>query len=276
MRRGAESPVYLRLFTSYVDVKYTMSEPRGSSSSVGVPVHVLLPSHSHSFNVHDLSSDATVADLKHAISEQCIGRPQVSGQRIIMQGRVLTDAESIVRSILRYLPYLLLTRSVQPHTEPRVVHLAVHPAAWTTTPPSSPRRTTAGLPTASSASISIAPVVAAPPSNEPPLPLTLQLSSLPTEFITHLHANALRILYGQAATPWPGPNDVSHARRVARTVIKYAGLGWPPILEEDLPFDVEPSKGVQYTSIVVECVTLIVLAVLALTISFAVVYPIWH
>lgn len=170
----------------------------------------------------------------------------------------------------------LNNENVQPHTEPRVVHLAVHPAAWTTTPPPSPRRTATGLPAVSSASISIAPIAAGPPSNEPPLPLTLQLSSLPTEFITHIHANALRILSGQTAMPWPGPNDVSHARRVTRTVIKYAGLGWPPILEEDLTFDIEPGKGLQYTSVVVECVTLILLAVPALMSAFAVVYPIWH
>lgn len=69
-----------------------------------------------------------------------------------------------------------------------------------------------------------------------------------------MHANALRILSGQGAVAWPGPSEVAHARRVARTVIKYAGLGWPPVLEEDLPMDIEPGKGVQYTSVVVEYV----------------------
>lgn len=110
----------------------------------------------------------------------------------------------------------------------------------------------ASLPAVSSSPLSLGPVVPPPPSNEPPLPLTLQLSSLPTEFITHLHANALRILSGQAALPWTGPLELTHARRVARTVIKYAGLGWPPVLEEDLPIEIEPGKGVQYTSVVVE------------------------
>lgn len=83
----------LRLFGNYVDVKFAMAEPAGSSSA---PVHVLLPSHSHSFDVYNLPRDATVADLKHAISEQCLGRPQASGQRIIMQGRLLMDGESLV------------------------------------------------------------------------------------------------------------------------------------------------------------------------------------
>jgi hypothetical protein len=270
----ADQSVYLSLFGTYVDVKFAMAE-LGSSSAADAPVHVLLPSHSHSFDVHNLPRDTTVADLKHAISEQCLGRPQPSGQRIIMQGRLLMDGESLVcLHALMLSMFTSLIRSVQPHSEPRVVHLAVHPAAWTATPPSSPRRTTTGLPAVSSASISIAPVATAPPSNEPPLPLTLQLSSLPTEFITHVHANALRILSGQPIVPWPGPNDVSHARRVTRTVIKYAGLGWPPVLEEDLPFDIDLSRGVQYTSVVVEYVVLTLLGILSLTLAFTAVYPI--
>ena len=97
-------------------------------------------------------------------------------------------------------------------------------------------------------------VSSAPPSNEPPLPLSVQLSSLPTEFITYIHANALRVLSGQPVVPWAGPSELAHARRVARTVIKYAGLGWAPALEEDLSVDAEIGKGLQYTSVVVEYV----------------------
>lgn len=54
--------------------------------------------------------------------------------------------------------------------------------------------------------------------------------------------------------PWAGPSELAHARRVARTVIKYAGLGWAPALEEDLPVDAEIGNGLQYTSVVVEYV----------------------
>lgn len=137
------------------------------------------------------------------------------------------------------------------------MHLAVHPGAWTSTPPSSPRRSDAALPAEPALPESTVPLPTTttggpPQSTEPPLPLTLQLASLPSEFVTHVHANALRILSGQPALRWPGPSEVSHARRVARTVIKYAGLGWPPILEEDLPTEVEPEKGAQYTSVVIE------------------------
>ncbi|KAF8322080.1 hypothetical protein DL93DRAFT_2223687 [Clavulina sp. PMI_390] len=206
-----------------------------------VPVTVLLPSHSYTLTISDLAPGATVADLKRAISEQCPGNPQVSGQRVIMQGRLLADDE------------------VLPQAEPRVVHLAVHPGSWTTSPPSSPRATAAGLPSVAPV-VNSPPVYIPPPSNEPPLPLTLQLSSLPTEFVTHFHANALRILSGQRAAAWPGPMELSHARRIARTVIKYAGLGWPPVLDEDLPTDVDPGKGVQYTSVLVDGLPYLALA----------------
>lgn len=140
---------------------------------------------------------------------------------------------------------------MQPTSAPRTVHLAVHPSAWTATPPSSPLRSTINLP-ATSPSTSFSSVASAPPSNEPPLPLSLQLSSLPTEFITHIHANALRVLSGQPVVPWAGPSELAHARRVARTVIKYAGLGWAPALEEELPQEQEVGPGLQYTSVVIE------------------------
>lgn len=59
-------------------------------------------------------------------------------------------------------------------------------------------------------------------------------------------------------------------------MIKYAGLGWPPVLEEDLPFDIEPGKGVQYTSVMVEYAALLLplLGILVLMLAFAVVCPI--
>ncbi|KAF9520340.1 hypothetical protein BS47DRAFT_755366 [Hydnum rufescens UP504] len=196
-------------------------------------VHVFLPSHSYSLTLHDLALDATVAELKHAIFEQCPGRPRESGQRIIVQGKLLSDEEPI------------------PSSPPRTVYLAVHPSAWTATPPSSPTRSSLHLP--SGPPSTAPPVVAsAPPSNEPPLPLSVQLSSLPTEFITYIHANALRVLSGQSIVSWAGPSELAHARRVARTVIKYAGLGWAPALDEDLPVGADVGKGLQYTSVLID------------------------
>lgn len=62
-------------------------------------VFVLLPSHSYSFNVSGVPQNARVAELKDAISKQCPGRPNASGQRIIAQGRVLGDDESVVSPV---------------------------------------------------------------------------------------------------------------------------------------------------------------------------------
>lgn len=64
--------------------------------SEGAPVTVLLPSHSHTLTISNLQPGATIADLKRALSEQCPGRPQASGQRIIMQGRLLADNDVLV------------------------------------------------------------------------------------------------------------------------------------------------------------------------------------
>ncbi|KAF8332692.1 uncharacterized protein EI90DRAFT_3288897 [Cantharellus anzutake] len=210
------------------------SEPGGPLGEM--PVQVVLASHSYSFSIANLPPNATISELKHAIFEQCPGRPKQSGQRVIFYGRVLGDNETL------------------PDSNTRTIHLAVHPSAWTATPPPSPKRPSAVLPGTSSSVVfpSVASPAPAPPSTEPPLPLSLQLSSLPTEFITHMHANALRILSGQPAISWPGPSELAHARRVTRTVIKYAGLGWASALEQDLPTDIVPTAGLQYTTVIVD------------------------
>lgn len=74
--------------------------PQGNVRSPQQPhsITVLLPSHSYSLTISDLSGDATVGDLKSAISDQCPGRPAISGQRIIVQGKVLKDEAKLVES----------------------------------------------------------------------------------------------------------------------------------------------------------------------------------
>ncbi|KAF8481350.1 hypothetical protein JB92DRAFT_2619145, partial [Gautieria morchelliformis] len=85
-------------------------------------IQVHLPSFSHSFNV-SVTSDSTIIDLKHEIFRTCIGSPNTAGQRVIYKGRVLDDKE--------------IVGHVWKADEPRICHLAVHPSAWTASPPNS-------------------------------------------------------------------------------------------------------------------------------------------
>jgi hypothetical protein len=74
-------------------------------------IHVLIPSHSYTLTISTLTADATVSDLKAAISEQCPGRPSISGQRVIVQGRVLKEEEPIVE-FLHQLVLVLCAQSI--------------------------------------------------------------------------------------------------------------------------------------------------------------------
>ncbi|KAH8988617.1 hypothetical protein EDB92DRAFT_1947979 [Lactarius akahatsu] len=81
-----------------------------------------LPTYSHSFHV-SVPSTGTINDLKREIEKACPGNPRMHGQRLIWQGRVLSDDEKM----------LDIWRS--PSDSP-IVHLAVHPSAWPGSPPS--------------------------------------------------------------------------------------------------------------------------------------------
>ncbi len=58
-------------------------------------IRVELPTYSHSFQV-SVSSTGIVSDLKHEIEQVCPGNPRVHGQRLIWQGRVLSDDEKML------------------------------------------------------------------------------------------------------------------------------------------------------------------------------------
>lgn len=59
-----------------------------------VVIHVELPAFSNSFDVQ-VPENATIIDVKQAISSVCIGRPRPEGQRLVWRGRYLDDQEKI-------------------------------------------------------------------------------------------------------------------------------------------------------------------------------------
>lgn len=58
-------------------------------------IRVELPTYSHSFQV-SVPSTGIINDLKHEIETACPGNPRVHGQRLIWQGRVLSDDEKML------------------------------------------------------------------------------------------------------------------------------------------------------------------------------------
>ncbi|KAI5826831.1 hypothetical protein K523DRAFT_216666, partial [Schizophyllum commune Tattone D] len=86
-----------------------------------IAIRVELPAYSHSFQVQ-VPPSASVQDLKREIARTCPGTPRVEGQRLICRGRALDDSER-VEDVWKSPDHM------------RVVHLAVHPSAWTGAPP---------------------------------------------------------------------------------------------------------------------------------------------
>ncbi|EEB87820.1 hypothetical protein MPER_14674, partial [Moniliophthora perniciosa FA553] len=90
-----------------------------------VQLRVELPTYAHSFTIQ-VPEICTIRDVKQEIYTTCPGAPQVSGQRIVWRGRYLSDEEKVED----------LWKSPN---EPRIIHLSVHPSAWTSKPPNASR-----------------------------------------------------------------------------------------------------------------------------------------
>ncbi|KDQ14641.1 hypothetical protein BOTBODRAFT_32398 [Botryobasidium botryosum FD-172 SS1] len=210
-------------------------------------LNVLLPSHSHSLTL-SLPSQATIADLKHAIFDQCTGRPRPHGQRVIWKGRVVSDTE-VVGEIW------------QPSDQLHTIHLAVHPSAWTSEPPSSAPTARASSSTSPFNSVpssfqstvgapSYGNLLASPFAPSPPSQLSSQ--QLPQQYLTHLHSNALRVIAGNAPLPWTNTVSLSVARSITQDAITMAGLPWSNWFGIDLETLYYPSEGVKYEVEVVD------------------------
>ncbi|KAG8929561.1 hypothetical protein FRC02_005392 [Tulasnella sp. 418] len=195
-------------------------------------INVVLDAQSISFSL-SVNPSSTIADLKQLIRDNCTGRPLPSGQRVIYKGRVLLDNE-VVGELLK------------PADIKHTLHVAVHPAAWATPPPSQTSSTTTSPPLTASL----------PLHSLPTNPHLLQITSsvhLPQQLILHQHTNAIRILSKTPLQPWLGPGEYRSARNLTKAVLVGANIGWPPnrILDDDIyvKFTNDPSSkepGVTY------------------------------
>ncbi|KAF9055090.1 hypothetical protein BDZ89DRAFT_975313 [Hymenopellis radicata] len=201
-----------------------------------VVLRVELPAYSHSFNVQ-VHTTATVLDVKQSIEATCAGGPRAEGQRLIWRGRALSDDER-------------LDSIWKSPNEPRIVHLAVHPTAWTSSPPAlaapapqpAQHRPATSRPSMTSPA-SIQEILASMGSQPPPPPAVDPLA-----FVLHRHNTAIQVL-SQGAEPQASPPP-SLSRLDAMAYVDSLGWSWPIILDDEFP----PSTpgGVKYTQIVHE------------------------
>ncbi|PPQ77371.1 hypothetical protein CVT25_010953 [Psilocybe cyanescens] len=204
-----------------------------------VDIRVDLPSYSRSFVVK-VQPSSTVLQIKEEIYHTCPGQPRTAGQRLIWRGRLLTDDENIDN----------LWKN-----EPRIVHLAVHPSAWSSLPPVVQPHTqplaqpqpTPTVPTQHTLSPTPAPTrwaFATPLQhlvNSPQPP-----PRSPAAYVLYQHQKALACLCSGITPPPPNVYEsTSAARAVAVQMLERSGFIWPAILDEAYPPPSE-TKGVEY------------------------------
>ncbi|KAG6833721.1 hypothetical protein H0H87_001153 [Tephrocybe sp. NHM501043] len=200
-----------------------------------VPVRVELPAYGHSFSV-EVPSTATVADVKQEISIACPGKPRVTGQRIIWRGRYLVDHEKVED----------LWKSPD---DPRIVHLAVHPSAWSSSPLDIPPPTHTPNPrTQMDVPQELPPPPALRRVRHPANP-AITHGPHPLAFILSKHQAALAALSGETNLSASPVDDVV-SRTLAIHVVEAQGWVWPPILDEEFPAATE--GGLKYEHVAVD------------------------
>lgn len=139
--------------------------------------------------------------------------------------------------------------------EARTVHLAVHPTAWTSSPPTAP-----GSSPAPSSTPSPAPQASrVRPHSTTTLaqdllrelqsqsPSTSPQPAVDLIYVMHKHQTALQVLM-QRGVPVAQPSNLM--RGPALRYVESLGWEWPSILDEDFP-EYSPG-GVKYTQVVQE------------------------
>ncbi|KAL5527205.1 hypothetical protein ACEPAG_5996 [Sanghuangporus baumii] len=171
----------------------------------------------------------TVSDIKHEIAQACPGNPRVEGQRLISKGRVLDDGERV--ESLWAAP-----------DDARVVHLAVNPSSWSTSPPKVPAvdETVSPALQAYEEMLSREVEMEQPLNGIPttPPPMLPQFQTLP--FISYLHHRALRALSPSTPPAAPGADGSESARAFAKAALRAANYPWPEIFDVEFP---GPSEG---------------------------------
>ncbi len=229
---------------------------------------VELPAYSHSFEVQ-VNAASTIRDVKQEIAKVCPGSPSPAGQRLIWRGRFLKDEENVediwkVRSCQSSLACCGNSMNfAQSPDDSRVIHLAVHPSAWTSAPPTLPAAPTiatfASQPTATPTQPRASAGQSAPsPSWYPPLPQLsnpyLNASPIPPiAYIHHLHNQALAIISAGAITSPSQPNstDLEAWRSAAKDFYRVRGWPWPDIYDAPYPSGTA-EQGVVYEPVTLE------------------------
>ena len=213
-----------------------------------VDIQIELPSYSHSFIIRDVPLSSTILQVKTKISELCAGGPRLEGQRIIFRGRYLEDIEkagscSLCQGLLTqthnsfliftmqviYQPFIYLSYSIeQPQDSPCLVfHLAVHPSAWSSSPPTNSQ----------------------PQAQQPRAAVTASGNNNPLAYVLYLHQNALMTLM-QGTVVQTG--EFMHSKSLAVQLLERNGWQWPSILDEAFP---QPSEGgLKYERTIIEFV----------------------
>ncbi|KAJ6599202.1 hypothetical protein DFH09DRAFT_28664 [Mycena vulgaris] len=201
---------------------------------MSISIRVELPAFSRTLNVQ-VPDSCTILDVKREIYRTCVGAPRVEGQRIIWRGRPLLDTEKV-------------QELWQSPNEPRIVHLAVHPSAWSGTPPDIPQTPQTPL---------AAPSPFPSPSPSPFLSQTfpprtpLQSIFAPTNpfpYVSARHQQALNALE-QLRVSHLDPYTLA-ARFSAVQAVERHGWTWPSILDEEFPPATE--GGIKYERAVIE------------------------
>ncbi|KAF9469021.1 hypothetical protein BDZ94DRAFT_1152957 [Collybia nuda] len=202
-----------------------------------VELRVELPAYAHSFIIQ-VHRSCAILDVKREIFRTCVGGPKVDGQRIIWRGRYLADHEKV-------------DEIWKSHDEPRIVHLAVHPSAWSSAPP----EVTQPIQPVFTAANPPGPINQVPPQHVPvesasgaPFTPTAITAQHPLAYVLFKHQNALIALM-QGSIVYTSPSELDTSRLAAVQAVESHGWSWPVILDEEFPAASE--GGLKYESITV-------------------------
>ncbi|CCM04861.1 uncharacterized protein FIBRA_07054 [Fibroporia radiculosa] len=202
-------------------------------------IRIELPAYSHSFAIQ-VEQWANIANVKHEIAKSCPGNPRPDGQRLIYKGHFLADEERI----------LDIWKSPD---DARILHLAVHPSAWTSNPPS--LSSSSPMFPASSAQI---PTSVRPASEQAfsqylraHTPLLASSSNMSLNYVNWKHHVALQtLLNGVSTLDTARMTDPDWWRSVAVQHLHLCGWSWPSVLDEEYPSAENSGEGLKYEQVI--------------------------
>ncbi|CAL1701484.1 unnamed protein product [Somion occarium] len=212
-----------------------------------VDLRIELPAFSHSFQIQ-VPQSSSISDVKQEIQRTCPGAPRVEGQRVICRGRFLSDNEK-------------LQDIWTSPSDSRVLHLSVHPSAWSGSPPSTALQNQTPPPVTPTQT----PQLIYPPTPTMPLPTPQSSAQLtyrslvpppagsPLAHVVHLHNKAVHVLtHGKLPSNPPEPSQLAPQRSLAISTLHSQGWIWPPLLDEEYPPADDANTGVRYERVLLE------------------------